>query len=113
MSGCCGGDSNPISCHETSHRGFAEGAQINIKPLNIEDRPPLHVDSIMMKLIIVGDSGVGKSCLMERYTKGTFDIEKSPTVGVEFAYRYHLVTSPGSLKTMSIKLQLWDTVRII
>lgn len=33
----------------------------------------------------VGDSGVGKTNLMSRYTKNEFNLESKPTIGVEFA----------------------------
>ena len=42
----------------------------------------------LFKLILIGDSGVGKSCLMKRYTRNEFDIETKPTIGVEFASKY-------------------------
>jgi Ras-related protein Rab-11A len=34
---------------------------------------------------MIGDSGVGKSNLLMRYTKGEFNIESKTTIGVEFA----------------------------
>jgi GTPase SAR1 family protein len=37
------------------------------------------------KLIILGESGVGKSCLLTRYLKDKFDSEYQATVGCEFA----------------------------
>ena len=38
----------------------------------------------MFKLIIIGDSGVGKSCLMKRVTDDEFRTEHQVTIGVEF-----------------------------
>ena len=57
----------------------------------------------LFKLIVIGDSGVGKSCLMHKVTTNEFMEDHEVTVGVEF----------GSLllkiDDMRIKLQIWDT----
>jgi hypothetical protein len=34
---------------------------------------------------LIGDSGVGKSNLLSRFTRGTFDLDNKSTIGVEFA----------------------------
>jgi Ras-related protein Rab-11A len=39
----------------------------------------------LFKVVMIGDSGVGKSNLLMRYTKGEFNIESKTTIGVEFA----------------------------
>jgi len=57
----------------------------------------------MFKYIIVGDAGVGKSCLMMRFTDKRFRTEHQTTVGVEFASL--LVTVGGE----AIKLMIYDT----
>ncbi|KAL1782127.1 ras-related protein Rab-39A [Sigmodon hispidus] len=60
------------------------------------------------RLIVIGDSTVGKSCLLHRFTQGRFPGLHSPacdpTVGVDFFSRL-LEIEPGK----RIKLQLWDT----
>ena len=38
----------------------------------------------LFKLIVIGDSGVGKSCLMHRATNNEFNEDHEVTVGVEF-----------------------------
>lgn len=57
----------------------------------------------LFKLIIIGNSGVGKSCLMHRITSNEFMDDHEVTVGVEF----------GSLlvkiEDIVFKLQIWDT----
>ncbi|CDW78912.1 gtp-binding protein ypt3 [Stylonychia lemnae] len=58
----------------------------------------------LFKVVMIGDSGVGKSNLLMRYTKGDFNIESKTTIGVEFATK--------SIKTQDkkvIKAQIWDT----
>lgn len=39
----------------------------------------------LFKIVLIGDSGVGKSCLVSRYTKGVFPKSNVATIGVEFA----------------------------
>eukprot|EP00298_Acanthocystis_sp_HF-20_P011498 c19424_g1_i2.p1 GENE.c19424_g1_i2~~c19424_g1_i2.p1 ORF type:complete len:198 (+),score=91.86 c19424_g1_i2:82-675(+) len=58
---------------------------------------------ILCKIVVVGDSGVGKSCLIKRFADNKFDDETQSTIGVDFA-----------VKTMELegriwKLQIWDT----
>ena len=58
---------------------------------------------LTFKIIIVGDSGVGKSCLSLRAIKNYFEDFYSPTIGFEFL-SYNL-----QINDKKIKLQLWDT----
>ena len=37
------------------------------------------------KVILIGDSGVGKSCLLSRFTYNEFNTESKTTIGVDFA----------------------------
>ena len=56
-----------------------------------------------LKLLLIGDSGVGKSCLLCRFTNNKFDISNLSTIGIDFKVRYLVVD--GS----PVKLELWDT----
>jgi len=58
---------------------------------------------IIFKVVVIGDSQVGKTNLLSRYTKRIFKIDSNPTIGVEFATK---VVPYGS---KNVKLQLWDT----
>lgn len=60
--------------------------------------------SYQFRLILVGDSTVGKSSLLRAFTDGKFTETSDPTVGVDFFAR--LVELKPNLR---IKLQLWDT----
>ena len=40
---------------------------------------------LMYKIVLIGESGVGKSNLITRFTKDEFNIESKATIGVEFA----------------------------
>jgi len=42
---------------------------------------------ICLVVVLVGDSGVGKTNLLSRYTRNEFYMESKPTIGVEFATR--------------------------
>ncbi|KAL6946292.1 Rab GTPase ypt31 [Hanseniaspora osmophila] len=58
---------------------------------------------ILFKLVLIGDSGVGKSNLLTRFTANEFNIDSKSTIGVEFANR--IVQIEGK----KIKAQIWDT----
>lgn len=57
----------------------------------------------LFKIILIGDSGVGKTCLMKRYTENVFCENLAATIGVDFKIK---TITLGSKKA---KLQLWDT----
>ena len=55
------------------------------------------------KIIVIGDSNVGKSCLTNRAAKDKFSSDYSPTLGFEFR------TFSTNVENKIIKLQVWDT----
>ena len=57
----------------------------------------------IFKVVLIGDSGVGKSNLLSRFTRNEFNLESKSTIGVEFATRSVQVDGK------SIKAQIWDT----
>jgi small GTP-binding protein len=54
-------------------------------------------------VVIIGDSGVGKSNLLSRFTRNEFHLDSKSTIGVEFATRS--IQHDGKI----IKAQIWDT----
>ncbi|XP_067869089.1 ras-related protein Rab-18-like [Heterodontus francisci] len=56
-----------------------------------------------LKILIIGESGVGKSSLLLRFTDGTFDSEIGSTIGVDFKVK--AMRFDGN----SVKLAIWDT----
>eukprot|EP00727_Mastigamoeba_balamuthi_P010762 m51a1_g6308 putative ras-related protein rab-18 (206) ;mRNA; r:319830-321200 len=57
----------------------------------------------LFKLLFVGDSGVGKSSILLRYTDDQFDEEHACTIGVDFKIKY--ITCKGK----RVNLTIWDT----
>ncbi|KAJ1968511.1 Ras- protein Rab-2A [Dispira parvispora] len=57
----------------------------------------------LFKYIIIGDTGVGKSCLLLQFTDNRFQPAHDLTIGVEFGAR---IVNVGNKR---IKLQIWDT----
>ncbi|KAN0062626.1 Ras-related protein Rab-4B [Thecaphora frezii] len=57
----------------------------------------------LLKFIIIGEAGTGKSCLLHHFINNQFKDQSAHTIGVEFSSR--LV----KLGNKSVKLQLWDT----
>ena len=55
------------------------------------------------KIIVIGDSNVGKSCLTNRAAKDKFSSDYSPTLGFEFR------TFSTNVENKIVKLQIWDT----
>ncbi|CAF5201978.1 unnamed protein product, partial [Rotaria magnacalcarata] len=50
-----------------------------------------------------GESGVGKSCLLLRFTDDRFDVEMAATIGVDFKVK------PLEVDGNRVKLAIWDT----
>ena len=74
-------------------------------PFEVIGDKALSTQDHLFKLIIIGDTGVGKSCLMKRVMDNEFvNKEHQVTIGVEFG-------SFGlKINNQVIKLQIWDTV---
>jgi len=58
---------------------------------------------ILYKLIIVGESGVGKTCLLLRFTEDTFTSNHLTTIGIDFKVKILYI------EDKLIKLQIWYT----
>lgn len=55
----------------------------------------------LVKFSLIGDSGVGKTCIMKRFMNNVFDKDEKPSIGGEFFTR-HFTASRG------FKVQFWD-----
>lgn len=65
------------------------------------DAPPKH--SLLIKLLMLGDSGVGKTTLLKRYAEGKFDPMIASTAGVAYETQY------VELEGRNIRVDIWDT----
>ncbi|CAM9102147.1 unnamed protein product [Heterosigma akashiwo] len=57
----------------------------------------------LFKLLLIGDAGVGKSCILQRFTDDTFDEHQQSTIGVDFKVKMMDVSGKR------VKLTIWDT----
>jgi len=60
-------------------------------------------EDFLLKIIIIGEAGTGKSCLLHHFTQNRFKDHSQHTIGVEFSSR------TVKLGEKKVKLQLWDT----
>ncbi len=67
----------------------------------IDDRSHHHFE--VLKILLVGDSGVGKSCLLLRFSDDTWTPSFMPTIGIDFRVKI------ADVENKRLKLQLWDT----
>ncbi|KAM8826962.1 ras-related protein Rab-11A-like [Synchiropus picturatus] len=59
--------------------------------------------NFVFKVVLIGESGVGKSNLLSRFTKNEFNHDSRTTIGVEFS------TRTIELDGLTVKAQIWDT----
>lgn len=57
----------------------------------------------LFKIVLVGEAGVGKTCLVRRFTQGLFPPGQAATIGVDFMIK------TVEIEGEKIKLQIWDT----
>jgi small GTP-binding protein len=57
----------------------------------------------LFKIVLIGDSGVGKSNLLFRFTRNEFNLESKTTIGVEFSQKN------VKIDNKNIRAQIWDT----
>ena len=57
----------------------------------------------LIKIVLVGDHGVGKSNLISRFARDTFNLQSKSTIGVEF------MTKNVLIEGKNVRAQIWDT----
>jgi small GTP-binding protein len=62
----------------------------------------LHSD-LNLKVILIGESGAGKSSILERFTRNTFSDVTQSTIAVDFQIKY------AQIKSKRVAVQVWDT----
>jgi small GTP-binding protein len=58
---------------------------------------------INFKIVVVGESGVGKTNILTRYINDKFFVSQNTTIGIEFS------TKQIDMDGKKVKVQLWDT----
>jgi len=58
---------------------------------------------LLFKLLLIGDSGVGKTCILFRFSDDAFNTTFISTIGIDFKIK------TIELRGKRIKLQIWDT----
>jgi small GTP-binding protein len=84
----------PFQGYESNTPPPADGSPVRILSL---------LTSSAYVVVLIGDSGVGKSNLLSRFTRNEFNLDSKSTIGVEFATRSIQVDAK------TIKAQIWDT----
>ena len=85
--------------HEHAHANF----QMLFRGESSSAAPAADAHDYLFKLLLIGDTGTGKSCLLHQFIEHRHKRGSSHTVGVEFGSK--IVTVGGK----RVKLQIWDT----
>jgi Ras-related protein Rab-8A len=57
----------------------------------------------MIKILLIGESGVGKTCILQRFNKGEFLVNHLTTIAIDFKVKFFEVNG------VKLKMQIWDT----
>ncbi|RZR92764.1 hypothetical protein BHM03_00021128 [Ensete ventricosum] len=75
----------------------AKGGEMEEEEVEVEE------EEYLFKVVIIGDSAVGKSNLLSRYARNEFNLHSKATIGVEFQ------TQSVDVDGKEVKAQIWDT----
>ena len=75
----------------------------NDEEIKIEEVESQEKEDYKLKVVIIGDSGVGKTNLIKRFVSDTFNENSKATVGVEFLSKTYKINNH------IFKIELWDT----
>ena len=62
----------------------------------------------VLKILMIGDAGVGKSSILQQFTDGYFSDQQQSTIGVDFKVKMMTVTGPDE-RPKRVKVTIWDT----
>ena len=85
--------------HESNHRQKAVQTTLRMASAKSSNKP----FDVLVKLLLIGDSGVGKSCLLLRYSDDKFTTSFITTIGIDFKIK------TIDLDQKKVKMQIWDT----
>ena len=57
----------------------------------------------LVKILLIGESGVGKTCILQQFIESKFSVNHLPTIAIDFRMKIL------KIKEKKIKMQLWDT----
>ena len=57
----------------------------------------------MVKILLIGESGVGKTCVLHKFNNGEFMVNHLTTIAIDFKVKYF------DVKNTRLKMQIWDT----
>ncbi|XAR54463.1 hypothetical protein NMG60_11029603 [Bertholletia excelsa] len=89
-----------MGCASSVYRRRVSGRNRGLIPQNGEP----DVKNVRLKLVLLGDSGVGKSCIVIRFMRDQFDPASKVTVGASFISQTILLQDSTTLK-----FEIWDT----
>lgn len=69
----------------------------------LEETNKLQIEDLLLKVIVIGDSSVGKSNIVLQFSENNFSEGHQPTIGVDFKMKSLEVDK------VKLKLQIWDT----
>lgn len=72
--------------------------------LNPDNGGAIDPKNLKVKLVLLGDSGVGKSCIVLRFVRGQFDPTSKVTIGASF-----LSQTIALQDSTTVKFEIWDT----
>ena len=90
---------NKPTQHESNHRQKAVQTTLRMASAKSSNKP----FDVLVKLLLIGDSGVGKSCLLLRYSDDKFTTSFITTIGIDFKIK------TIHLDQKKVKMQIWDT----
>jgi len=90
-------------CPSSNDIDSASSSQAPNKVVTTNHGIPTRDHNTLFKYIVVGDSAVGKSCLLFQFVDKKFQDQHELTIGVEFGSR------AINIDSTNIKLQIWDT----
>ena len=62
----------------------------------------------VLKILMIGDAGVGKSSILQQFTDNYFSDQQQSTIGVDFKVKMMTVTGPDD-RPKRVKVTIWDT----
>eukprot|EP01122_Echinamoeba_exundans_P012334 TRINITY_DN5120_c0_g2_i1.p2 TRINITY_DN5120_c0_g2~~TRINITY_DN5120_c0_g2_i1.p2 ORF type:complete len:219 (-),score=45.86 TRINITY_DN5120_c0_g2_i1:1411-2067(-) len=99
MSGCplCNGS------QQTQPAQTQQGREVRLKQFDVVEYDGKGNREYLVKVVLLGDSAVGKTSIMRRFVDNSYNDDFKPTIGVDFA------TKQIEVDDAKVKLQIWDT----